>query len=35
MMHFYSSFSLNPSKSIFFHALILSFAQEPHVVYCF
>ena len=36
MLHFYSSFSLNPSKSAFFQALThFSFAQEPHVVYCF
>ena len=35
ILHFYSTFSLNPSKSAFFHAFTLSFAQEPHVVYCF
>ena len=35
ILHFYSSFSLNPSKSAFFHALTLSLLPKNHVVYCF
>ena len=36
ILHSYSSLSLNPSKSAFFHALTVSLLpQEPHVVYCF
>jgi hypothetical protein len=35
ILHFYSSFSLNPSKSTFFHALTLSLLPKNHVVYCF
>ena len=35
ILHFYSSFSLNPSKSAFFHALTFSLLPKNHVVYCF
>jgi hypothetical protein len=32
ILHFYSSFSLNPSKSAFFHALILSLLPKNHML---
>ena len=31
ILHFYSSFSLNPSKSAFFHALTLSHLPKNHM----
>ena len=31
--HFYSSFSLNPSKSAFFHALTLSLLPKNHMLF--
>ena len=33
ILHFYSSFSLNPSKSAFFHALILSLLPKNHMLF--
>ena len=33
MLRFYSSFSLNPSKSIFFHALTLSLLLKNHMLF--
>ena len=35
ILHFYSSFSLNPSVHFLPRVDTFSFAQEPHVVYCF
>jgi hypothetical protein len=33
ILHFYSSFSLNPSKSAFFHALTLSLLPKNHMLF--
>jgi hypothetical protein len=33
ILHFYSSFSLNPSKSTFFHALTLSLLPKNHMLF--
>jgi hypothetical protein len=33
ILHFYSSFSLNPSKSTFFHALTLSLSPKNHMLF--
>ena len=33
ILHFYSSFSLNPSKSVFFHALTLSLLPKNHMLF--
>jgi hypothetical protein len=33
ILHFYSSFSLNPSKSAFFHALTLSLLSKNHMLF--
>ena len=33
ILHFYSSFSLNPSKSAFFHALTLSLLPYNHMLF--
>ena len=33
ILHFYSSFSLNPSKSAFFHALTLSLCPRAHLLF--
>ena len=33
ILHFYSSFSLNPSKSTFFHALTLSILPKNHMLF--
>ena len=33
ILHFYSSFSLNPSKSAFFHALTLSLLPNNHMLF--
>jgi hypothetical protein len=33
ILHFYSSFSLNPSKSAFFHTLILSLLLKNHMLF--
>jgi hypothetical protein len=33
ILHFYSSFSLNPSKSVFFHALTVSLLPKNHMLF--
>jgi hypothetical protein len=33
ILHFYSSFSLNPSKSAFFHTLTLSLLPKNHMLF--
>ena len=33
ILHFYSSFSLNPSKSAFFHALTVSLLPKNHMLF--
>ena len=33
ILHFYSSFSLNPSKSAFFHTLTLSLLPKNHILF--
>ena len=33
ILHFYSSFSLNPSKSAFFHVLTLSLLPKNHMLF--
>jgi hypothetical protein len=33
ILHFYSTFSLNPSKSAFFHALTLSLLPKSHMLF--
>ena len=33
ILHFYSSFSLNPSKSAFFHALTISLLPKNHMLF--
>jgi hypothetical protein len=35
ILHFYSSFSLNPSKSVFFHALTISLLPKKHMFVIF